>query len=364
MTGCYLTSLPFEFMRAVADFDPDWSGSYYVPRSHVEPSAYLLSKVWPQLDEWRRAFEAPDDTTIPVQQNKAAGAFLELLAWLREVVLQDAAVIISLFPSHPLFQDPVFSTPEFGMFRHQVLAACQTAHKDTHITAIERALPAVAEKLRTIASQQTHDALASAQREGRLIEKLEVLEKKFEDFQQMSFTFTISPGGTRGQQRVEISEEGNRYSISDRGPFQQIPRSVAVNAGPATPPLLDVPSQSVPPLPPKRPDEKPPEWTLPRDLKTVVDLLVAWEHGWGFMPAVKVLDERWQHRWRPLKERQFYSSRRMIVDEIYRRSRVSLDALTPREVARLMDEERGRGSLDSVFKGIKRRKTEQNAAPQ
>ncbi|KJZ70635.1 hypothetical protein HIM_09955 [Hirsutella minnesotensis 3608] len=26
MTGCYLTSLPFEFMRAVADFDPEWSG--------------------------------------------------------------------------------------------------------------------------------------------------------------------------------------------------------------------------------------------------------------------------------------------------------------------------------------------------
>ncbi|XP_044718886.1 centromere DNA-binding protein complex CBF3 subunit [Hirsutella rhossiliensis] len=31
MTGCYLTSLPFEFMRAVADFDPEWSGSYFVP---------------------------------------------------------------------------------------------------------------------------------------------------------------------------------------------------------------------------------------------------------------------------------------------------------------------------------------------
>lgn len=33
MTDCYITTLPFEFMRATADFEPVWAGSYYVARA-------------------------------------------------------------------------------------------------------------------------------------------------------------------------------------------------------------------------------------------------------------------------------------------------------------------------------------------
>src|ERR1041385_5435229 len=47
MTGCYLTSLPREFMRAIADFDPDWPGSYYIPRAMVLPPPGLATVVWP-----------------------------------------------------------------------------------------------------------------------------------------------------------------------------------------------------------------------------------------------------------------------------------------------------------------------------
>ncbi|KJZ68132.1 hypothetical protein HIM_12477 [Hirsutella minnesotensis 3608] len=119
MTGCYLTSLPFEFMRAVADFDPEWSGSYFVPKGAVRPPVVFLVQVWPQLDKWKEAHSSPL-SDFGVEQNMAAGAFLELMEWLREVLLQDAVFLRESCPDHPLFQDPVFACPEFAAFASKV----------------------------------------------------------------------------------------------------------------------------------------------------------------------------------------------------------------------------------------------------
>ncbi|EED13539.1 hypothetical protein TSTA_097950 [Talaromyces stipitatus ATCC 10500] len=44
MTDCYLTTLPRSFMRGIADFDPDWSSSYYLPRETVCPPPVLLKQ--------------------------------------------------------------------------------------------------------------------------------------------------------------------------------------------------------------------------------------------------------------------------------------------------------------------------------
>jgi hypothetical protein len=106
MTGCYITTLPFEFMRAAADFEPAWAGSYHVPRATVQPEPWLRSQIWPQLDGWG-SFEADD---------KATGAFIELLHWLRDVLLQDAVFLIAKYPGHPVFRDPLFQSPQFNAF--------------------------------------------------------------------------------------------------------------------------------------------------------------------------------------------------------------------------------------------------------
>jgi len=36
MTGCYLTTLPFEFMRGQADFEPAYASSYFLARD-IQP---------------------------------------------------------------------------------------------------------------------------------------------------------------------------------------------------------------------------------------------------------------------------------------------------------------------------------------
>ena len=87
MTGCYLITLPREFMRGIADYNPDHSGSYFLPREDVPVPTYLQRMVWPALDGWRDAHLGVLSTTEKVEENLAAGAFLELLTKLREVFL-------------------------------------------------------------------------------------------------------------------------------------------------------------------------------------------------------------------------------------------------------------------------------------
>ena len=88
MTGCYLTTLPREFMRGVADFDPEYASSYFIPRDTVRPSLHLRQQVWPDLDGWRAAHLELPSATEKVTPNLAAGGFLELLDRLRDVFLQ------------------------------------------------------------------------------------------------------------------------------------------------------------------------------------------------------------------------------------------------------------------------------------
>lgn len=88
MTGCYLTTLPREFMRGVADFEPDYPGSYFLPRESCIPPPCLLQRIWPQLDGWRAAHLKSSNAGEQVEPNMAAGAFLELLSKLRVVLLQ------------------------------------------------------------------------------------------------------------------------------------------------------------------------------------------------------------------------------------------------------------------------------------
>ena len=104
MTGCYLTTLPRQFMRGMADFKPDFASSYFLPRETVLPPLSLLRKVWPELDMWQDAYYKRPGTTELVEENLAAGAFLQLLQKLRIVFLQvSTAYKSSQDLTHPLY---------------------------------------------------------------------------------------------------------------------------------------------------------------------------------------------------------------------------------------------------------------------
>lgn len=70
------------------------------------------------------------------------------------------------------------------------------------------------------------------------------------------------------------------------------------------------------------------------------------------MPSPDSLERDWGARWRPSAEKNYFSTRKIIVDEV--RRRVQLGGLTEDIVARQMDEERGPSSLDELLKTIRK----------
>ena len=60
--------------------------------------------IWPELDAWRDQF-GPQPGQI---NDLAAMGLTNLLFYLREVILQDSVALRRLFPSHPIWNHPVF----------------------------------------------------------------------------------------------------------------------------------------------------------------------------------------------------------------------------------------------------------------
>ena len=69
----------------------------------------------------------------------------------------------------------------------------------------------------------------------------------------------------------------------------------------------------------------PPSFKLPRSVKSVQELLRLWQQGWAGMPSIDSLERQWgarwrRARWRPLAEKNYFSTRKVIVDEVRRRA--------------------------------------------
>jgi hypothetical protein len=97
MTGCYLNSLPRKFMRTMAGH-PATMGTFEIHRAGIQPPESLLRMIWPELDQWRGYF-GPGPGQI---NDLAAAGIIELLLYLREVILQDSAVLMPQFPKSPV----------------------------------------------------------------------------------------------------------------------------------------------------------------------------------------------------------------------------------------------------------------------
>ncbi|KAM4057633.1 centromere DNA-binding protein complex CBF3 subunit, domain 2 domain-containing protein [Hirsutella rhossiliensis] len=196
----------------------------------------------------------------------AAGAFLELLEWLREVLLQDAVFLRESYPDHPIFQDPVSLAPSL------------------------KPIPVVAEKLRTL-----------------------------DEFAQATYTVTFSPGQGAAGQHAEIAELINRgAALHERRSSEQQQGMVQAGQG--------------------KPQEERMASRLGRaNLRA------------SSSPFCQIY---WGARWRPSAEKNYFSTRKIIVDEVRRRAQS--DGLTEDIVARQMDEERGPSSLDKLFKAIRK----------
>jgi hypothetical protein len=73
------------------------------------------------------------------------------------------------FPGHPIFQDPVFETPEYKAFEVRVRGALASAvEQNPHTIAIQGAIPAVNDRLRTMTGIIQNGQATHAQALGSL----------------------------------------------------------------------------------------------------------------------------------------------------------------------------------------------------
>ena len=137
MTKAYLPSLPPKFIREAAGFRT--REDHYLPRVQVTPPASLVEQVWPQVPTWLRRFEKHTSenanfTSGGVDNNDlAAQGFLNLLASLRPIFLQDCAILRAKFPGHSLWNVPPFNHPDWGPFADAVLQAEKTVKDSVDI---------------------------------------------------------------------------------------------------------------------------------------------------------------------------------------------------------------------------------------
>lgn len=347
-------------MRSTADFDPDWSGSYFLPRDTIKPPFALRTRIWPSLDEWKYAH---DTGASSVEVNKAAGAFLELLDWLRDVLLQDAVFLQKLYPRHPLFQDPVFQSPQFAAFALQVENACHTAEEDSYMATIDRAIPAVAEKLRALSSQQTAANLWIERSFVELTQHVQRLEKRIEELSRASYTVTISPGRSTVVQRLELPKRG-RPRAPGRAPAptpSTAPCRRAVSPQSSSSigeeEVTTAPQPGPVSLPPQAPGQANiPRFEFPLDIGSIPDLWRLWRYGRAGMPSIESLEAGYGAAWRPKSQKSVFCGRKAIVDFILRKSRERGGEASAAEHSRVIEQIEElcpKWSFDKVTKAIK-----------
>jgi hypothetical protein len=151
----YSKQMPLPAMRVAAGFDKE-RGSYYIPRSQYLAPTELANQVFPWIEDAERKLvdsEGPDDLKT------TARGFLDMLKNCRQVLLQDAAILMDAGRKHIVFdQLPVFRTPEFAAFKTRIVSYVQEAEKESPRNAsMEVVLPGVNGKFdQLIGTQQGH----------------------------------------------------------------------------------------------------------------------------------------------------------------------------------------------------------------
>ena len=228
--------------------------------------------------------------------------------------LQDAALLRREFPQHDLFNDPIFSTSEYVEFEAAVTAAVEAARdEDPHLVAVQKALPAVCDSLRTVTGVVKTGLESNDSSMRCMNSSMQHIERRMATLENVVFT-----PGSRG-----VHAPPSRSSWTDaRSNGHRGLEGTAAN----TP-------------------------------------LVAWHHhdhrpvegvdcGLGGQLLVEDLDGRWGSRWRHGAEFQFYSRRKVVITDI---KRLVAGGREAREMVDSLETERVRAkaSLSQVINRLK-----------
>jgi hypothetical protein len=220
---------------------------------------------------------------------------------------------------------------EYKQFELDVRSAVAVAvEEDPHSIAIQKTIPAVCDRLRTMTGVIQNGQVNHAQALRSLQSQVEQLKSTIDDFVGGAFTFQFTP----------------------KSQLDALPPTGAA-FGRAAPVPLPVEKLA-------KAAEKP-RYRMSRTIQTIPDLWREWTVGLQGQPSIEKHDELYGSDWRAgpdaTAERQFYSRRKTLISEIRRLAAVEDPSQgDPCEtvVARLEEERiRAKASLSKVIDSIK-----------
>ena len=183
MDECYARTLPVNGMRVMAGFHKEYKN--YIIRRDVDPPEALLKLIFPGIDDLHgREIRKPES-----DQCYTKIQFLELLMYLRKVILQDSCRLMQKYPTHPLWQHQVFKHEEYLEFKEDVLDASTDEHIETLST--EEKLPAYIEACNEKINNlyQSYENFRTHTRKG--LERIVKLIRKKQGKNEFSMKFSV-----------------------------------------------------------------------------------------------------------------------------------------------------------------------------
>jgi hypothetical protein len=344
MVGCYLSSLPRKFMRRMAGH-PAEMGCFSLPRA-VPPPPALLSMIWPELDQWTEAAggQPPKDL--------AGNGTVNLLLYLREVILQDSAFLIDKYPGSPVWSHPVFRHPEYRPFTRLVLARAAGNDGPDRPSLLAQVLPEFSSQLIQAGARQTAEL---ADHEARMSTKLDGIEERLANRQAAQLHAALS----RAVFQLQLPEPGPGPGLG-LVPAPQPGQGQGHFLMPGIDPALIMPADAglalgVDDIGMANAVAGPPEYTMSRAVKTVEALWQEWITGLPGQLSISALDAQWGSRWRAGRrsEVQWYSLRLEVMREIRRVSKARRISEIAAMQSVSLDHRQSSRSLDAFCKQLR-----------
>ena len=299
-------------MRAVAGFPKD-AGHYFLKRAQIVVPDSLRQLIWPTLDDWRQRYRLHAESGYSLSYNDegvdepsmAADGFLTMMIELRDVLLQDAALLIQMHSHSSLFHHRVFKHPAWASFALAVQTAESRMEEPVDIQ-LQKIVPVVAE--RTMQESVIGNIQLLGNTLGGGLEKVTGLLKDLINGR-VRFTGCFGTTDQTTDQTVSTS-----FALS-----QSASESSGGNLSGTDSTSHLVPVRS----PPLAVSSNAPVYILNSEVYTVTDLWREWHSGIGGGPSIVSLNEKHGKAWRAGyngAQAMWYSRRLFLINEIKRRA--------------------------------------------
>lgn len=267
MDQCYARSLPIDAMRTMAGFHPVHHN--YRIRRDLKVPELLLRKVFPGIDR----IMAEEEAKSSMEKNFAKIQFLQVLKYMRKLIVQDSCLLRDIHPNHEVWHHEVFRCSEYEEFCERVKMATAAHTESEQEMTMEERLPPIMEGFE-LKLKNACDAIQEVRAESHYYWRniLEVLSSGSVELRFGSSSNLSQPRApkTTGDHEAEAAAS----SCTDVGASR---------------------------------------YTMNRSVKSVTRLWQEWFMGINGQPSIKSLEEKGSEWRKEEKERVYFSKRRNII---------------------------------------------------